>query len=184
MTLYNPKGLPATGRCPAQSKHKLKICNQPLFGEEKFCIWHDPDRAEDRKQLSSQMGKLGRKKQLDNASKEEQHEQLLLMGSIENAGHVRAILEEEIREVKQKVRDPVKRAAAVARLTSVVLQSMKIADSETELQRVRDQMKELVNSSGKSIDLVWPDSHASLTANKVGEDAPAATSAPKLVVVE
>lgn len=171
MNIYNPHNLPATGRCPAKSKNSLKICSQPLYGEEKLCIWHDPDRVADKQALCSQLGKKGRAAQMNKHAQKLEQEVVLLTAGIENAGHVRAILEQEINEVKQKVRDPVKRAMAIAALSRVTLQSMKMGNDDGELERVREEMKKLTNSKDNTIELVWP-------------DAPKAAAPPKLMVVE
>lgn len=146
-----------TKRCTGRSRAG-NICNQPIAEHEPWCVWHDPSREADRRAAASKLGKAGRAKQIEaRQNTKEKNEELSLLASLDTAATIRTILEYEIKEVRDKIKDPSKRANAIARLTAVALQSMRVTDNDQEMEKMREQMKQMASSEGKEIELVWPD---------------------------
>lgn len=147
-----------TNRCEGKTKRGAACVQRAEVGSA-YCLLHDPARAEERLALCRERGAAGKRARDERAQLRAQEIRQAVQERVvlDTTERIRQVLEVEIGNVRSSHVDSDKRANAVARLCSVALASLKAAELEQEVERLRAALAEAQSGTGRLVTLVWPD---------------------------
>jgi len=121
---------PISKTCSATKQDQSKCQAAALPGSE-FCFFHDPSKAEKRREAQAQGGRQNRMKTLDDSARDVK---------VEDSGDAIALISETINQVRKGQIDP-RVANSVGFLTNILIKAVERNKLETRIEQLEALLK-------------------------------------------